>query len=145
MVCIIYGHTNTVVVIANTGKGTRQLYIDHKFVCVNISTTCIYPPACCIMITLIPRLSIQKKKSWEFFLFFFPGERAWERGYIMTCTYSGNPEGERTILMISLIREAFMMRSLGVVCAIEGEAFTCSINKLCTDKCLLVQIPRSTP
>ena len=39
-------------------------------------------------------------------------------------TYSGNPEGESTILMTSLTREAFMTRSLGVVYVSEGEAFT---------------------
>ena len=38
--------------------------------------------------------------------------------------YSGNPEGDSTMLMMSLMREVFMTRSLGVVCDKEGEAFT---------------------
>ena len=38
--------------------------------------------------------------------------------------YSGNPEGDSTMLMMSLMREVFMIRSLGVVWDREGEAFT---------------------
>ena len=38
--------------------------------------------------------------------------------------YSGNPEGDNTMLMMSLMREVFMIRSLGVVWDREGEAFT---------------------
>ena len=38
--------------------------------------------------------------------------------------YSGNPEGDNTMLMMSLMREVFMTRSLGVVWDKEGEAFT---------------------
>ena len=37
---------------------------------------------------------------------------------------SGNPEGDNTMLMMSLMREVFMTRSLGVVWDKEGEAFT---------------------
>ncbi len=39
-------------------------------------------------------------------------------------THSGNPEGDITILMTSLIRLYFITRSLGVVEAIDGDAFT---------------------
>ncbi len=45
-------------------------------------------------------------------------------------TYSGNPEGESTILMTSLTREAFMTRSLGVVYVSEGEAFTWQAKRM---------------
>ena len=38
--------------------------------------------------------------------------------------YSGNPEGDNTMLMMSLMREVFMIRSLGVVWDREGDAFT---------------------
>ena len=42
--------------------------------------------------------------------------------------YSGNPEGDSTMLMMSLMREVFITRSLGVVWDKEGEAFTWGID-----------------
>ena len=43
-------------------------------------------------------------------------------------TYSGKPDGDMTMLMTSWIREAFMMRSLVVVKAMDGDALTCIQN-----------------
>ena len=44
---------------------------------------------------------------------------------LIQSSYSGNPDGDMTMLMMSLIRLCFMTRSLGVVKAMEGDAFTC--------------------
>ncbi len=48
----------------------------------------------------------------------------YSRTFSINNAHSGRPVGGKMILIMSLIRHDFMMRSLAVVYAREGEAFT---------------------